>query len=239
MSVTLIDRLSEATDRFAALAAAAPGAVGMEVPDWLARARETGALRRPIAWRNTVVTTAGLRRLHVEFFALPGEIAVLHVCAFPHLSAALPIFGFDVIAGREKATGCFLDLSPSVPEAAFVTQAWAAQLATYRAALGEVRELPEWGTIFSSEVLAVRPRDARDFEHCLDFGAESLAALLDTRASAADPAAMRLAQLHYIDGQRRNDRTRRMLAGCIGPALADRFIDDCLFPLPATGAAAA
>ena len=234
----LIARLDAAADRLAAMALAAPAAVARPVPDWLARARAAGTLRRPMLWRNTVVITPTLRRLHVEYLALPGEIAVLHLCGFPQPDRALPILGFDVIAGQRKATGCFLDLSPTIAAAAPVAAAWARRVAPLRAGLGEARALPDWGSIFSAEVVAVRPRDAAEMEAGLALGEACLAALLEEPGAPADPAAMLAAEARYVEGQRRNDRTRRMLAGCIGDALAEAFIAECLFPLPAAAASA-
>lgn len=226
----LIAWLDAAAHRLAALALALPGAHALPQRDWLAHAQATGALRRPLAWRNTLLATASLRHLHVEFFALPGEIGVLHLCAFPRLDLALPILGFDVIAGRERATGCFLDFSPTVPGAEPVIDAWAEGLAAPRAGLGETRVLPEWTAIFSSRVVAVRPGGPAQFQAALELGEASLLALAGAHAAPADPAAMRAAQQRYMDAQRRNERTRRMLAGCIGPDLADAFIAQCLFP---------
>lgn len=226
--MSLLQRLEAAADALAATAAALPGARSLPMEDWLARAASEGTLRRPIAWRNTVVRTPALRRLHVEYFAIPGEIAVLHACAFPHLDQALPIYGFDVIAGEDRATGCFLDLSPTVPQADAVIAAWAADIEPRRATLGMSRILPEWTAIFSPHVVAVRPSDVAAFQAGLDLGTATLQRLAAT--AGCDAAAMAAAQARYIEGQRRNDRTRRMLASCIGAALADAFIAECLFP---------
>jgi len=236
----LLARLDRAAARLAGMALAAPGAVPLPMADWLARARQAGSLRRPLLWRNTVVATPAWRRLHVEYLAIPGEIAVLHCCAMPRLDRALPILGFDVVAGEAKATGCFLDLSPSVPAAAPAIAAWAAAIAPLRDELGEARALPDWATIFSPHVIAVRPRNPAEVEAGLALGEATLAeALLPCSAPPAAPAEMLAAQSHYAAGQRRNDRTRRMLAGCIGPQLADAFIAECLFPLPDDAALAA
>ncbi len=235
--MSLLRRLEDAADALAATALALPGARALPMEDWLARAAVAGTLRRPIAWRNTVVRTPALRRLHVEYFAIPGEIAVLHACAFPHLDQALPIYGFDVIAGEDRATGCFLDLSPTVPQADVLIEAWGEDVAAQRAALGASRILPEWTAIFSPRVVAVRPADAVAFQAGLDLGAATLRRLAP--AGGCDPGAMAAAQARYIEGQRRNDRTRRMLASCIGADLADAFIAECLFPPVPSPAAAA
>ncbi|MBK1659286.1 hypothetical protein [Paracraurococcus ruber] len=236
----LIARLDEAAAALAARALAAPAALPLPEMDWLAAARRAGTLRRPLAWRNLVVATPAWRRLHVEFLAIPGEIAVLHCCGMPQPHLALPVLGFDVVAGREKATGCFLDLSPTVAAASPAILDWAAGVVPLRAGLGEQRALPDWASIFSPHVVAVRPRDPAEVEAGLALGEATMAAMLAlARIPAADPAAMAAAQSRYVEGQRRNDRTRRMLAGCIGAPLADAFIADCLFPLPATPALAA
>lgn len=229
----LIALLDQASQDFTTMLRAAQGARLLPAPDWLEAARDAGALRRPLAWRNTLVRTRQLRRAHVEFFSIPGEIGVLHVCIFPALDRALPIFGFDVVAGRGKATGCFLDLSPTVPAAAPVITGWGARAAAVAAGMGMARPLPAWASMFSDHVLAVRPGSPVEVAEGLRFGMASLAALLnEARPRPAEPAAMRAAQLRYIAAQRQNERTRAMLAGCIGPALADAFIARCLFPDP-------
>lgn len=230
----LLGFVDQAASRFEALLRDTEGATPLDEVDWLAEAERQGALRRPLAWRNLVVETPGFARLHVEFFAIPGEIAVLHLCGFPRLDVALPIFGFDIVSGREKATGCFLDLSPTVPEATPLLQQWAARARLAAPGLGEPRELPSWAWMFSCNAIAVRPRGQADVDAALRFGEAMLCWLLGLgSAEIAEPQAMRVAQLRYIDGQRRNDRTRRMLAGCIGNELADRFIAEVLFPDPA------
>jgi len=235
----LIARLDKAAAGLAVRALAAPGAQPIPTADWLERARREGSLRRPLVWRNTLLRCDAFERLHVEFLAIPGEIAVLHLCGFPWPHHARPILGFDVVAGDHRATGCFLDLSPTIPAAEGAIAAWRDWLAPRRGGLGDTRVLPEWAAIFSADVVAVRPRDAAEFEAGLAAGAATLEAVLSADAApVADPAAMRLAMADYVAGQRRNDRTRRMLAGCIGQSLADAFIDQCLFPAGALPAAA-
>jgi len=232
----LITRLAGAAEHFAARLAAVPGARMLPTADWLARARQAGSLRRPVVWRNWVFRTPTLRRAHVEFFALEGEIGILHLCAFPRLDHALPILGFDVITGRQKPTGCFLDLSPSVPAAAPMIAAWAAAAAMRQDLPGEPRILPDWAAVFSPHAVAVRPRSAADIEAGLALGEATLEWLLAAPAPARVARdSMRAAQLRYGAAQRQNDRTRRMLAGCVGAEIAEAFIARCLFPPPRGG----
>jgi hypothetical protein len=226
----LIAEVDQAAQELVTLLAAQPGARRQRTPDWLARAHRAGTLRRPVVWRNSILHTALWRRAHVEFFSLPGEIGVLHLCAFPALDQALPILGFDVITGRSKATGCFLDLSPTVPAAAPVIAAWVANRVPVQ---GERRVLPDWAAMFSPHAVAVRPRDAAEVAAGLALGMATLRGVLaETAPAAADRTAMQAAQARYVAAQRENERTRRMLAGCVGEGLADAFIEHCLFPLP-------
>jgi len=39
---------------------------------------------------------------------------MMHVCAFARPEYPMPIYGYDVIAGKRKITGCFHDVSPTV-----------------------------------------------------------------------------------------------------------------------------
>jgi hypothetical protein len=67
-----------------------------------------------LTWRNWLFASPGLRRAHVELFAVAGQFSVLHICLMPALTCAEPIFGLDLIGGRAVATGVFLDLSPVI-----------------------------------------------------------------------------------------------------------------------------
>jgi phycocyanobilin:ferredoxin oxidoreductase len=78
---------------------------------------------------------------------------MMHVCCFPVLNNDAPIYGFDVIAGKNKMTGAFHDFSPSSnPDHPMIDG--------YRESVEEFipskqRQLPEWATnIFTDKMLA-------------------------------------------------------------------------------------
>jgi hypothetical protein len=66
-------------------------------------------------WVNRVWTSDNYRRAHIDVVDARETkgLWMMHCCIFPHLHNAAPIFGFDVVAGKNKITGCFVDYSPA------------------------------------------------------------------------------------------------------------------------------
>ena len=225
--------MAEAADWFAARLEAEPGSIQRRVPH--AEGLPGGQ------WSNLLLSGRLFRHAHVEMLHIPGRLGVLHVCLFPPLDDASPIFGFDMIAGPARVTGIFLDFSPVVDGVvddvvgggpSLAKALGAASLASF----AEKRVLPDWGDIFSPDVLAVRPVDAAEIGHAIALARQALACWLSApeRPLRAPSAAIAAGQARYIAGQRRNEHTLRMLSGLIGAGPARRFIDEVLFPpLPA------
>ncbi len=224
--------LSAAASRFSERLAGLPGARTHDVPDYAERARLDGTLAKPVRWTNLIISNPRFRRAHVERFEIGDQIAVLHVCIFPRPDTGLPIFGFDVVAGQSRITGAFLDLSPTDPTSDDVSRRWAHAVASRRDAFSEHRTLPEWGDVFSKGVIAIRPTTQDEVDAVFDLGLASLDWLLRQAPGQADTQACVVGQRRYIDRQRENEHTFRMLRGCVGDALARDFIDCWLFPDP-------
>jgi len=183
-----------------------------------------------LRWDNLLLSANRFRRAHVETLLVPGTVCVLHVCIFPHLDDPSPIYGFDMIAGAARVTGIFLDLTPVSPQRPGLRLRDAVKpfcLDNFSIH----RKLPDWGDIFSPDVLAVRPMDLAEVVRAIDLAKRALdASLAIPQGHRAPPSAVAAGQAAYVAGQRRNDHTRRMLAGWIGNEQADRFIDEVLFP---------
>jgi phycocyanobilin:ferredoxin oxidoreductase len=171
-------------------------------------------------WQNHIFESEMFRRGHVEIFTT-DKLMVLHVTVFPHLDDPAPIYGFDVISGAEKASGIFLDLSPTVGKTAHFCETPA----------GATRIVPEWGEIFSPHFVAVRPRNDDEFIDLLQAGMTVLENYLPTlRTETADVEAVRTAQNRYCAGQRRNEKTMSALVRLIGAERANQFMTTVLFP---------
>jgi len=170
-------------------------------------------------WTNHRYTSPKFRLAHVEKF-VQEKFAVVHVCVFPHINDPSPIYGFDVIAGEQKATGLFFDLSPTVqPTESFTNLA-----------VDRPRERPEWGDIFSEHWIACRPT----IEEFDIIAKEALLVLdnyiLTLHQSRANVDLVVQGQNRYCQQQKRNTHTAAALKKIIGDELTQEFMDTVLFP---------
>ena len=58
-------------------------------------------------WVNRVYSGESYRRAHIDIVDARNTkgLWMMHCCVFPHTHNPAPIFGFDVIAGKNKITG--------------------------------------------------------------------------------------------------------------------------------------
>jgi phycocyanobilin:ferredoxin oxidoreductase len=155
---------------------------------------------------------------HVELFMQP-KFTVVHCCVFPHISDPAPIYGFDVIAGESKITGVFLDLSPTVlPSKPFTNLQ-----------VGQSRERPAWGDIFSEHWLACRPTP-QDMDLIGDEAVRVLEDYLGTLGRVDLITPIVTGQNRYCQNQQQNEHTRRALVNIIGAEKTQEFLTQVLFP---------
>lgn len=187
--------------------------------------------------RNEVHRCRGLRKLHLETARLGAGLQILHCVFFPDPRYDLPVFGADIVAGRGGVSAAIVDLSPVGPSLpAGIASALEAR---QRPPFSQVRELPPWGSIFSPQVLFVRPEGPEEEQWFIEEVAFTLE-LLAAAASAAesqppehpDTIARWRGQLDYCKSQKQNDKTRRVLEKAFDPHWADRYIEELLFDDP-------
>ena len=169
-------------------------------------------------WTNYRYRSPKFRLAHIEIFN-QDKFCVVHCCVFPHKNDPAPIYGFDVIAGENKITGVFLDLSPvALPSEPFTD-----------IVVERERERPEWGDIFSPHWLACRP----SYEEMTKIGDEAIRVLTVYLSDLGDVGVQRdiiTAQNHYCRQQQRNPHTKRALVNLLGEERADYFMQTILFP---------
>lgn len=170
-------------------------------------------------WENYRFDSTKFRLAHVEIFN-QNKFSVVHCCIFPHISDPAPIFGFDVIAGENKITGVFLDLSPTIlPSEPFTA-----------IAVEKSRDRPAWGSIFSEHWLACRPTQ----EEMAQIGDEAVRVLesyLPTLGGVGLISDIKPAQNRYCYNQQQNEHTRKALVALLGDSGAEKFMSEILFPM--------
>lgn len=166
-------------------------------------------------WYNKVFYGPKFRWAHVEHYQ-HRTADIVHVVVMPHQWDEWGIYGYDVVSINENPTGLFMDITPTVrPIKPFAKDE----------AIGEVRPVPEWGK-FSDNFVAVKPDPDK-----LDVGIKVLKdylPLLGNHLGLAEEILIR--QQEYIEMQRKNEKTYKMLAAHIGKESAKKFMNEVLFP---------
>lgn len=185
-------------------------------------------------WVNRVWTSDAYRRAHVDVVdaRTTKGLWMMHCCIFPHLHNPAPIYGFDVIAGKNKITGCFHDYSkagdPNHP-----MMEWFAQEVS-KLEWRRERALPEWATnIFSKSMVAAgNVQDESELQQITDLAKTTINHYLSTVAETNNTTTDTTeAQNYYAQNQKCNPHTPRVMAS-LGLDEEDVrvFIQECLFP---------
>lgn len=185
-------------------------------------------------WVNRVWTSDAYRRAHVDVVDARESkgLWMMHCCIFPHTHNPAPIFGFDVIAGKNKITGCFIDYSPAGDSEHPMIEYFGDEVGRYE--WNKKRKLPEWAErIFSEHMVAAgNVSDENELKQLT-----SLAHILvnhyvetvkETNKTANNTTE---AQNYYCENQKCNPHTPKVMVS-LGLSEDDVriFIQECLFP---------
>lgn len=187
-------------------------------------------------WVNRVWTSDTYRRAHVDVVDARESkgLWMMHCCIFPQLHNNGPIFGLDVIAGKNKITGFFHDYSPTVESKHPMIEAFGDEVA--RLEWRKARALPEWAqAIFTEHMVAAgNVNSAEELEQIVDLSFSSIDDYLDTIGIynyEADADEVKAAQNRYAYYQKQNPHTpKTMTALGLDQEDVQMFVQQCLFP---------
>jgi phycocyanobilin:ferredoxin oxidoreductase len=185
-------------------------------------------------WINRVWSSDTYRRAHVDVVDARETkgLWMMHCCIFPHLHNPAPIFGFDVIAGKNKITGCFYDYSPSGDKEHPMLDYFADEAQKFDWI--KTRKLPDWAErIFSgSMVAAANVSKQEELDQIITMAREGVDHYLYTVGETNNTAnSVAESQNYYCENQKQNPHTPRVMVS-LGLSEDDvrMFIHDCLFP---------
>ena len=185
-------------------------------------------------WVNRVWTSDAYRRAHVDVVDARETkgLWMMHCCIFPHIHNPAPIWGFDVVAGKNKITGCFHDYSAAGNKNHPMMDWFGSYVDNLE--WRKVRELPDWAQrIFSQHMVAASNVQAEEeLEQIVQMAKDTLAHYLESVAETNNTATDTTeAQNYYAINQKQNPHTPRVMAS-LGLDEEDVrvFIQDCLFP---------
>ena len=185
-------------------------------------------------WLNRVWTSDRYRRAHIDVVDARDSkgLWMMHCCVFPHTHNPAPIFGFDVVAGKNKITGCFIDYSPTGNPAHPMLEYFAEEVKQYD--WHKPRARPDWAQrIFSSNMIAAgNVSDENELAQIV-----SLAGILVNHytecVSESNNTAVNTseAQNYYAQNQKQNPHTPKVMASLgLNEEDVRVFIQECLFP---------
>lgn len=185
-------------------------------------------------WVNKVWKSSIYRRAHIDVVDARETkgLWMMHCCVFPHTHNPAPIFGFDVIAGRNKITGCFMDYSPAGDHLHPMMSWWAMESSKYD--WNKERKLPDWAQrIFSSSMIAAgNVQDEEELDKIFKIARTGVNHYLETVGETnKSPVNTVQAQNFYAQNQKMNPHTPKVMTS-LGLSEDDVkvFIQDCLFP---------
>ena len=185
-------------------------------------------------WVNRVYSGESYRRAHIDIVDARNTkgLWMMHCCVFPHTHNPAPIFGFDVIAGKNKITGCFIDYSPTGDANHPMIEYFADEVSRYE--WNKQRALPEWAQrIFSKHMVAAgNVSDETELKQIASLAnilvnhyVECVAETNNTVENTTE------AQNYYAQNQKQNPHTPKVMVS-LGLSEEDVtvFIQECLFP---------
>lgn len=187
--------------------------------------------------QNHCYQTTELRKLHLELAKVGKNLDILHCVMFPNPTYSLPIFGCDIVVGRGEVSAAIADLSPVNSDNTLPISYQQALNTLPELNFSQVRQLPDWGDIFSDYVIFIRPGNSQEIDSFLTR-IDQFLSIHTSLAATAQPATTEtqqanLARQHYYcTKQRQNDKTRRVLAQAFGSTWADEYFNNILFDLP-------
>ncbi len=187
-------------------------------------------------WINRVWCNDNVRRAHIDVVDARESkgLWMMHVCVFPVLNNDAPIYGFDVIAGKNKMTGAFHDFSASSTFDHPMIDGYKEAVADFIPK--KQRQLPEWATnIFTDKMLAAgNVNTEEEAVAIIELAQNNLRAYFDevgefTGYGNRDEVIA--AQNYYCHNQQQNPHTPRTMKSLgLDEADVDKFCTDMLFP---------
>ena len=187
-------------------------------------------------WINRVWANDSVRRAHIDVVDARDTkgLWMMHVCIFPTLDNPAPIYGFDVIAGKNKMTGAFHDFSPSSDPEHDMIKGYYESVEHF--VPEKQRELPQWAkNIFTGKMLAAgNVKTDEEATEIIRIATDNLRAYLDEVGATkgeGDIALVSASQDYYCHNQQQNPHTPNVMKSLGLPEEdVDKFCTDMLFP---------
>jgi hypothetical protein len=184
-------------------------------------------------WVNRVWASSLYRRAHLDVVDARSTrgIWMMHCCIFPHIHNTAPIYGFDVVAGKNKITGFFHDFSPVNHSHTMID--WF-EAETTKLEWVKSRKLPEWAEpIFSQNIITASNISLEsEVNQIFEITANSLSFYLKNVGESNNQTVnTSKEQTFYCEQQKQNPHTPKVMINLgLNEEDVHLFINECLFP---------
>jgi phycocyanobilin:ferredoxin oxidoreductase len=188
-------------------------------------------------WLNRVFKGDHFRRAHIDSVDARDTkgLYMTHICVFPNFNNTAPIYGFDIICGKNKVTGAFHDYSPSWPMSHPMIDLFAES--TKNLEWKKERALPPWAeAIFTPHMVAVsNVKTIQEMDQVVTMALDNLDMYFTHLPKYTniknDADQIKRRQNRYCHYQKQNPHTPKVMES-LGLDASDvkHFIEDCLFP---------
>ena len=188
-------------------------------------------------WVNRTWKNENVRRAHVDVVDARETkgLWMMHVCLFPEITNGGPIYGFDVIAGKNKVTGAFHDFSPLLKKEHPLTRWFLEETKWFKPS--KERELPDWAkAIFSGGMIAAgNVQDEKELNQICTLAVSNLNNYIDKIGDFKGDSKQEdviKAQNYYCEHQQKNPHTPKVMQSLGLPEEDIKlFCADNLFPI--------
>ena len=185
-------------------------------------------------WRNFVFESKFYRRAHLDAVET-DKLYMFHLCIFPQVYNPAPIYGVDVIAGKNKMTGAFHDFSASSGGEDHPLGEWF-ENEVKDFIPSKRRELPQWAlNIFTDSFIAAgNVKTDEEATAIIDLAVNNLKVYFESigEYTGMGEREMTIAsQNYYCENQQQNPHTPRVMTSLgLNEADVQKFCTDMLFP---------
>ena len=191
---------------------------------------------KELGWVNRTWNNRYIRRAHLDVVDVRETkgLWMAHLCLMPMLTNGGPIYGFDIIAGKNKVTGAFHDFSPLLQKDHPLTEWFKEETRWFKPS--KERELPDWAkAIFSGGMIAAgNVQEEKELNQICTMAVSNLENYIDkirTHEGEAEMVDVIKAQNYYSEHQQKIPHTPRVMQSL---GLPDEdiklFCSDNLFP---------
>ena len=174
----------------------------------------------------------GFRKLHIEVAEFSRNLKILHCVFFPDPKFDIPIFGMDLVKINEIVSAAIVDLSPVSKKQNIKFQEL---LSIDRNCFESMREIPEWGNIFSKDVFFASLKNNFEKQKFCEIVDQYLITLIDISKRATLEFDEKVIQERidyqkkYCSQQRKNDKTSMVLLKYFDEEWVEEYIKKILF----------